>query len=76
LNQITLSTLAGSGQATLLWPSTPVTSGIILPGQSIFVNLRLDAPLTIRQLGLSESGVVEDIAENASQFSTGQVVLP
>ena len=76
LSQITLSTLAGSGQATLLWPSAPITSGIILSGQSIFVNLRLDAPLTVRRLGLSENGVIQDIAENGSQFSMEQVVIP
>jgi hypothetical protein len=76
LNQITLRTLAGSGQAALVSPSLPLVAGDLKPGASTVLTLQLQVPQAIQRLAISENGIFMDDRGTTYTFSPGQVVFP
>ena len=76
ISQITLRTLAGSGQATLAGPVLPLQIGRLSPGASSTIMLRLNVPSTVKKLALIENGAVQSTANAAYRFSLGQVIFP
>jgi hypothetical protein len=76
LSQIALRTLAGTGQATLVSPTLPVSIGSLKAGESSVLTLQFQIPTTIQRLSLTENGTFADDRGTTHQFSQGQVVLP
>lgn len=76
LTQIGLRTLAGTGQAALVFPSPPIVIGLLKPGASAVVNMRLQVPSAVTKMALRESGSFQDGAGTKYEFSPGQVIFP
>jgi hypothetical protein len=76
INHILLRTLAGSGEATLVGPATPIKTGSINPGTWSPVTLRLKVPPTIKKLEVIEEGTIDNGELEPPKFSNGQVVFP
>lgn len=73
LSQISLRTLSGSGEATLVSP-VPIVVGSLAPGESRTVTVLVQVPATVRKLALTENGSFQTGAATY-QFSEGQVVI-
>ncbi len=58
IDSITLRTLAGAGQATLLSPVAPIRLTNLKPGESITVSLKLNVPANTPRLSITENGTI------------------
>lgn len=77
LQNLSVQTLAGSGQATVISSDFGLPSdGDFLPGSSTTVTLRLNVPATVRKLKLTEQGSLQSGSGGPYQFSSAQVVFP
>ena len=76
LNQITFRTLAGTGLVTLASPAVPVSLGSLPAGASTIITLKLNAPSTVKEFSMTETGNLLDLAGNQYSFSIGQAVFP
>ncbi len=76
LDHISLRTLAGYGQATLVDPNLPIRTGSIMPGTWTTITLRLKVPPTIKKLEVIEEGTIDNGELTPYKFSNGQVVFP
>ncbi len=76
LTSITLSTLAGSGQATLLNSSMPMLLGDLVRGDSTEVVLKLDIPPSITKLSITEAASADMGQPQLVQLSQGQALYP
>lgn len=75
LRSITLSTLAGSGQATVISPSVPMLINSLAAGDTTDVILKLDIPAGVTKVGITERGLA-GFGQRESKFSQGQVLYP
>lgn len=76
INQVSLLTLAGSGQATVADPTLPARTSSIMPGTLTTVSLVLNVPPTITKLEVIENGTIDNGELTPYKFSNGQVVFP
>jgi hypothetical protein len=76
IGDITLRTLAGAGEATLVEPGLPIHIGKLLPGSFTRVALTLNVPHSVNKLELTETGTVDSGESAPHQFSLGQVIRP
>jgi hypothetical protein len=76
VDNISLRTLAGAGQAVLGDPLLPIQTGIIKPGDSVIVTLQITVPPGITKLAVDEEGTADTGQLNPLRFSFGQVVFP
>jgi hypothetical protein len=58
IDSITLRTLAGVGQATLVSPELPIRLSKLLPGESTSVLLKFNIPAGVLRLSLTEQGTL------------------
>jgi hypothetical protein len=58
LDSITLRTLAGAGQATLVGPGLPIQLNNLQPGESTSVFLKLNVPPGTARISLTEQGTI------------------
>lgn len=73
LNQISLRTLSGSGDVTLISP-LPIAVGSLAPGETRTVTVTVQIPATVRRFALAENGSFQ--TGNATyQFSEGQAIV-
>jgi hypothetical protein len=75
ITSISLRTLAGSGQATVLSPNLPIRIDRLVPGDSTDVVLKLSIPTGITKLSITEQGSV-DLGSKLAKLSEGQVLYP
>jgi hypothetical protein len=75
LTKLTLRTLSGNGQVTLVSPALPVSVGNLAVGASITVRLFLSIPSTVTRFSITESGTVQDTVGRPYNFSTSQQVF-
>ncbi len=75
-SSITLHTLGGSGEATIVSPTLPLGVVGLAAGDSTNLILTLDIPPGITKLGITEEGSMDTGGPQLSQFSEGQVLYP
>jgi hypothetical protein len=76
INNISLRTLAGSGQAVLLSPALPIQTDGIKPGNSVTTTLRISVPPGILKLEIGEEGSADNGRLDGFKFSFGHVIYP
>ncbi len=76
INNLSLRTLAGNGQAVLLDPAIPVQIGGIKPGTFNTVNLRITVPSGVKKLVIAGEGSADSGGSSPYRFTFGQVVFP
>lgn len=76
INNISLRTLAGSGQAVLLSPAFPLQTQGIKPGDSVTTTLRISVPPAILKLAIGEEGSADNGRLDGFRFSFGHVIYP
>ena len=76
INQLTLKTLNGTGDAALV-TSLPISVGQIAPLDTITktVNLTLTVPASVQRLSITETGTLRDITTPSAAFSASQAVI-
>jgi hypothetical protein len=74
LTSISLRTLAGTGQATILSPAQPTLTSGLAAGDSTNVLLKLNIPAGITKLEIVEQGSIDLGQQEATRFSEGQVL--
>ena len=78
INSITLQTLGGGGQATLVSPATPIQLTELKSGDSITVFLKLNVPANAARLSITESGTItsgNSRAPDTFKFSEAQSLV-
>ena len=75
VSQVAVRALGGTGMATYISPTLPITIGGLSLGESARVTLIISVPATVAKLSLTEQGSVQDTAGNSYRFSLAQVVL-
>lgn len=76
VDNVSLRTLAGSGEAVLANPLLPIKRGSLPPGNSAALNLIITVPPGIQKLAVTEEVTVSNGVAPPSHFSFGQVVFP
>jgi hypothetical protein len=76
INNISLRTLAGAGQAVLLSPALPIQTDGIKPGNSVTTTLRISVPPGILKLEIGEEGSADNGRLDGFKFSFGHVIYP
>jgi hypothetical protein len=76
LTSISLRTLAGSGQATVVSPSLPAVISGLAPGDSTDLVVTLNIPIGITKLAITEQGTANLGQAEATRFSDGEVLYP
>ncbi len=77
IDDVSLRTLAGSGEAVLADPLLPIKLGSLAPGNLIYLNLVISVDPGIKKLAVTEQGTASNGAVAPPyQFSYGQAVFP
>ncbi|MBV8809613.1 MAG: hypothetical protein JO033_13145 [Acidobacteriaceae bacterium] len=76
IDNVSLRTLAGSGEAELTNPLLPIKLGSVTPGNSVTLNLIIAVPPGITKLAVTEEGTASNGTATPAQFSFGQAIFP
>jgi hypothetical protein len=76
LTSISLRTLAGSGEATVVSPSLPAIINGLAPGDSTDVMVTLNIPAGVTKLSVTEQGTADLGQPEPTRFSGGEVLYP
>jgi hypothetical protein len=76
LTNVSLRTLAGSGQATIATGTLPTQVGDLLPGASKTITLRVNMPATVLRLSITEEGHLTDVNGTVQKYSVAQTIIP
>lgn len=77
IDDVSLRTLAGSGQAVLADPLLPIKLGSLAPGNSATLNVIITVPPGVQKLAVTGQGTASHgEVEPPAQFSFGQTVSP
>ena len=76
INNISLRTLAGSGQATLVSPNLPLQTELLAPGATVALTLTVNVPATIKKISFTENGEIDSGKSTTERFSHQQVIFP
>jgi hypothetical protein len=77
INDVSLRTLTGSGEAVLADPLLPIKLGRLAPGNTAALNLIITVPPSVKKLGVTEQGTASNSTfAPPAQFSFGQAVFP
>ncbi len=76
ITSLSLRTLAGSGEATVVSPSLPAVFNGLAPGDSTDVIVTLNIPAGIKKLQIMELGTADLGQPEPTRFSDGEVIYP
>jgi hypothetical protein len=76
ITSVSLRTLAGTGEATVVSPSLPALINGLAPGDSTDVTVMLNVPAGIKKLQILEQGTADFGQGAPARFSDGEVLYP
>jgi hypothetical protein len=76
ITSVSLRTLTGTGEATVVSPSLPALINGLAPGDSTDVTVMLNVPAGIKKLQILEQGTADFGQGAPARFSDGEVLYP